>query len=234
MNAGLSFDFLDSKPQEPQSINRSEVQSIIKCIGPRSFNRIVMNKGLLHSESQIQHGTLRLVLEALMLLDSLFSAINHRSESSKQIECKWVSLKQDIQNEVQLLLPDHQVLLSLISSLNSRFKSEERTLKRGPDTSVLLEHRSRSKKLKTSTTTEETDILVGGISSTLDMEIPDDDGIIQEEDVVKDSENLKGDASLITQLWESHESNNLDMLTEDEESYLYSKLLEALKFYHVS
>lgn len=57
-------------------------------------------------------------------------------------------------------------------------------------------------------------------------------GIIQEEDVVKDSENLKGDASLITQLWESHESNNLDMLTEDEESYLYSKLLEALKFYH--
>ncbi|KAL7615060.1 hypothetical protein Lser_V15G08570 [Lactuca serriola] len=232
VNAGLSFDFLDSKPQEPQSINRSEVQSIIKCIGPRSFNRIVMNKGLLHSESQIQHGTLRLVLEALMLLDSLFSAINHRSESSKQIECKWVSLKQDIQNEVQLLLPDHQVLLSLISSLNSRFKSEERTLKRGPDTSVLLEHRSRSKKLKTSTTTEETDILVGGISSTLDMEIPDDDGIIQEEDVVKDSENLKGDASLITQLWESHESNNLDMLTEDEESYLYSKLLEALKFYH--
>lgn len=226
VNAGLCFDFLDSKPP---SFNSSEVQSIIKCIGSRTFNRMVMNKGLLHSESQIQHGTLRLVLEALMLLDSLFSAINHKSESSK---CKLVSLKQDIQNEVQLLLPDHQVLLSLISSINSRYKSEERNLKRGPDTSVLLEHKSKSKKLKTSSTNEETDILIGGITSSMDTATPDDDGIIKEDDNVKETENQKSDASLITELWESHESNNLNMLVEDEESYFYSKLLDALKFYH--
>ncbi|XP_024971204.1 uncharacterized protein LOC112510123 isoform X2 [Cynara cardunculus var. scolymus] len=232
VNAGLFFDFLDSQPQEPPSFNSSEVQSIIKCIGPRPFNRIVMNKGLLHSESQIQHGTLRLVLESLKLLDSLFSALSRRSKSSKQIGCKWASLMQDIQNEVQLLLPDLQVLLSLISSLSSRYKSEEQTLKRVAETTVLHEHSSSNKKFKTCTSNEETDIVIGGIGSSLDTATPGDDGRIQEEHNVEESDNLKGDAMLIKELWESHEINDPNIVAEDEESYFYSKLLDALKIYH--
>ncbi|KAC9631546.1 hypothetical protein E3N88_45514 [Mikania micrantha] len=94
VNAGLSFDFLDSQPGLPPSF--------------KSFE----------------------------LLDSLFSALCQRSKASKINECKWVSLKQDIQNEVQLLLPDHQVLLSLISSLNSRYKSDEKFLKRNAEDNV--------------------------------------------------------------------------------------------------
>ncbi|XP_071738783.1 uncharacterized protein [Rutidosis leptorrhynchoides] len=215
VNAGLTFDFLD----EPLSINSSEVQNLLKCIGSRSFNRIVMNKGLLHSESLIQHGTLRLVLEGLMLLDSIFSAITHRSKSSKQIGCKWASLKQDIQNEVQLLLPDHQVLLSLISSLNNRYKNEERSLKRSADTT---ESNTSNKKLKTHSLNEETDILVGGITSSPSY----DDGILEEEHNLNKSDDLKDDSNLIKELWESNE------ITVDEELYFYSKLLDALKIYH--
>ncbi|KAK9061269.1 hypothetical protein SSX86_018449 [Deinandra increscens subsp. villosa] len=227
VNAGLSFDFLDSQTGLPPSINSSEVQNIIKCIGPRPFNRIVMNKGLLHTESHIQHGTLRLVLEALKLLDSLFSALSQRSKSCKQSGCKWASLKQDIQNEVQLLLPDHQVLLSLISSLNSRYKSEEKTLKRNADTSVLLEHNPSNKKLKTCISNEETDILVGGISSSLDT-----NGRIEEEDDVNEPDNLDDNSILIIELWKLHESNNINIVAEDEELYFYTKLLDALKVYH--
>ncbi|KAI7735982.1 hypothetical protein M8C21_022394 [Ambrosia artemisiifolia] len=227
VNAGLSFDFLDSQSGLPPSFNSSDIQSIIKCIGPRPFNRIVMNKGLLHSESHIQHGTLRLVLEALKLLDSLFSALNQRSKSSKRIGCKWVSLKQDIQNEVQLLLPDHQVLLSLISSLNSRYKSDEKTLKRNADTAALREHSSSNKKLKTCNSNEETDILVGGVSFS-----PDTNERIQEEDNVSESDNLNDNFTLIVELWKSHESNNINIVAEDEELYFYTKLLDALKVYH--
>ncbi|XP_076895789.1 uncharacterized protein LOC143548550 [Bidens hawaiensis] len=228
VNAGLSFDFLDSETGLPPSFNSSEVQSIVKCIAPRPFNRIVMNKGLLHSESHIQHGTLRLVLEALNLLDSLFSALSERSKYSKQIGCKWVSLKQDIQNEVQLLLPDHQVLLSLISSLNYRYKGDEKTLKRNADTAVLVERTSSNKKLKTRNSNEEADILVGGIGS-----FPDTDGIIMQEDEnVTESDNLNDSSISIIELWKSHESKNINIIAEDEELYFYTKLLDALKVYH--
>ncbi|KAL8193175.1 hypothetical protein R6Q57_027079 [Mikania cordata] len=227
VNAGLSFDFLDSQPGLPPSFKSFEVQSIIKCIGTRPFNRIVMNKGLLHYESHIQHGTLRLVLEALKLLDSLFSALCQRSKASKINECKWVCLKQDIQNEVQLLLPDHQVLLSLISSLNSRYKSDENFLKRNADTAVLLKHNSSNKKLKTCISDKETDILVGGISSSLNT-----DGRIHEEDNVNEPDNLDDNSVLIIELWKSQESNNINMVADDEELFFYTKLLDALKFYH--
>ncbi|GJZ52520.1 nucleolar pre-ribosomal-associated protein 1, partial [Tanacetum coccineum] len=218
VNAGLSYDFLDSHPHEPPSLNSPEVQSIIKCIGPRTFNRIVINKGLLHSDSHIQHGTLRLVLESLKLLDSLFSAICLRSKSNKKFESKWMSLKQDIQNEVQLLLPDHQVLLSLISSLNNRFKSEERTLKRGADKTVLLEDKRSKKKLKIGSSNEETDILVGGISSLDDIMTTVDNGKIEEDDNVNEVDNLKEESRLLVDLWESHD-NNLNVVAEDEELY---------------
>ncbi|XP_076947008.1 uncharacterized protein LOC143618794 [Bidens hawaiensis] len=228
VNAGLSFDFLDSEPGLPPSFNSSDVQSIVKCIAPRPFNRIVMNKGLLHSESHIQHGTLQLVLEALSLLDSLFSALSQRSKSSKQIGCKWASLKQDIQNEVQLLLPDHQVLLSLISSLNNRYKGDGKTLKRKADAAVLVESSSSNKKLKTRNSNVDTDILVGGIGS-----FPDTDGIImQEEDDVIESDNLNDSSIAIIELWKSCENNNISIITEDEDLYFYTKLLDALKVYH--
>lgn len=223
------MDFLDYQPGLPLSINSSDVQSVIKCIGPRPFNRIVMNKGLLHSESHIQHGTLRLVLEALKLLDSIFSALSQRSNASNKSGCKLASLKQDIQNEVQLLLPDHQVLLSLISSLNSRYKSDEKTLKRNADTAVLPEHSSSNKKLKTCISNEETDILVVGIGSSID-----NNGGIQEDDNMTESDNLNDNSISIIELWKSHESNNINMVAEDEELYFYTKLLDALKVYHVS
>ncbi|CAI9787201.1 unnamed protein product [Fraxinus pennsylvanica] len=51
---GLAFGFVDSR--EPPTFESPYVQSIIKCITPRPFARLVINKGLLHSD--LKHGTL--------------------------------------------------------------------------------------------------------------------------------------------------------------------------------
>ncbi|MCD9560594.1 hypothetical protein HAX54_019311, partial [Datura stramonium] len=52
----------------------------MKCIGPRSFSRLVINKGLLHSDPLVKHGTLKLVLEDFapdpQVLFSLLSSLN--------------------------------------------------------------------------------------------------------------------------------------------------------------
>nr|POE84374.1 hypothetical protein CFP56_67229 [Quercus suber] len=85
----------------------------------------VVNKGLLHSDFLVKHGTLRLLLEALKLLDSFISALNHSSYSRDQMMQGWASLKQEIQNEVRTSLPDPQVLLTLLSSLTCHPKTRE-------------------------------------------------------------------------------------------------------------
>ena len=97
----------------------------MKCLCPRPFSQSVVNKGLLHSDFLVKHGTLRLLLEALKLLDSFISALNHSSYSSDQMMQGWASLKQEIQNEVRTSLPDPQVLLTLLSSLTCHPKTRE-------------------------------------------------------------------------------------------------------------
>ncbi|KAG5541010.1 hypothetical protein RHGRI_021034 [Rhododendron griersonianum] len=136
VGSGMSFDF---KPEDPPSFSNPDVQSLIKCICPRPFTRAIVNKGLLHTNSLMKHGILRLVLEELKLLDSLITTIESNYCSSDHMRCKWLSLKQDIQNEVRILLPDTQVLLSLLSSLSTHSKSLESSLKRTADSEISLE-----------------------------------------------------------------------------------------------
>lgn len=73
VSEGLAFGFVDSL--EPPTFDGPYVQSIIKCISPRPFSRLVINKGLLHSDSLVKHGTLRLVLEELKFLESLLHSL---------------------------------------------------------------------------------------------------------------------------------------------------------------
>nr|POE55391.1 hypothetical protein CFP56_61659 [Quercus suber] len=107
---------------------------------------------------------MRLLLEALKLLDSFISALNHSSYSSDQMRQGWASLKQDIQNEVRTSLLDPHVLLTLLSSLTCHPKTRESSLKRTADFEKLPEHSNNNiKKLKLNDENKDMDIVVSGI-----------------------------------------------------------------------
>nr|GEY76899.1 uridine kinase-like protein [Tanacetum cinerariifolium] len=59
-----------------------------------------------------------------------------------------------------------------------------------------------------------------------------DNGKIEEDDSVNEVDNLKEESRLIVHLWESHDSNNLNVVAEDDELYFYSKLPDTLKLYY--
>lgn len=222
----LAFGFSDFL--EPPSFDSPDVQDIVKCIGPRPFTRLVINKGLLHSDPLVKHGTLRLVLEELKLLDTLIGTINDLCTSKGQMMYTWVSLKQDIQNAVRILLPDPQVLLSLVSSFNKSYKNLKRPADREP-----LEPNAKGKKLKGNVTNDDIDILVGGVSSSpLSALGREDEGVTGKCEV----NELISDADLVNpvpKIWRLALCSSSDIAVEDAETIFYSKLLEVLKIYHV-
>ncbi|KAL6651997.1 hypothetical protein ACP70R_010922 [Stipagrostis hirtigluma subsp. patula] len=58
------------------SVDDEEVQVVLKCIVPHVCSRAVINRGLLHSDVLVNHGSLRLVFESLNLLCYVTEAIN--------------------------------------------------------------------------------------------------------------------------------------------------------------
>ncbi|KAJ4982288.1 hypothetical protein NE237_033125 [Protea cynaroides] len=164
------FSSLVSPSQDPPSLDSLEVQCMLKCIVPRAFSRMVINRGLLHSDSLVKHGSLRLLLEALKSLARLLDAID-RASSSRTLQ-RWVSLKQEFQHETRALLPDPQVLLKLLSSLTSiHSKASKTSLKRARKSEDLPDvyHRDKVKKLKSDTVNGDFDIIISGISTDSDM-----------------------------------------------------------------
>ncbi|XP_055805226.1 uncharacterized protein LOC129874030 isoform X2 [Solanum dulcamara] len=226
---GLAFGFLDSQTQEPPTLNSPEVQNIMKCIGPRSFSRLVINKGLLHLDPLVKHGTLKLVLEVLKLLELLISALNSVLSSQGQMIHKWESLKQDIWNAVRIFLPDPQVLFSLLSSLNEFYRCLEHCSKRPADSEIGDKLSSR-KKLKIDVANEDTDIIVAGVSYSPDAAL-----FLDSEAIVDDMDDSKDDTyfvKLITELWSLHSSPLPDSTVKDTEVLFYAKLLNALTIYY--
>ncbi|XP_078434364.1 ribosome 60S biogenesis amino-terminal protein isoform X2 [Wolffia australiana] len=62
---------------------------------PRSCNRLLINKGLLHSDILVQHGTIRLLLEALKFVDNLDNFIGSLLDSmyaKESSEVSWASV----------------------------------------------------------------------------------------------------------------------------------------------
>ncbi|XP_059294589.1 uncharacterized protein LOC132047580 [Lycium ferocissimum] len=228
---GLAFEFLDSQTQEPPTLNSPELQNIMKCLGPRSFSRLVINKGLLHSDPLVKHGTLKLVLEVLKLLELLISALNSASSSQGQMNHKWESLKQDIWDAVRILLPDPQVLFSLLSSLNEFYRGLEQRSKRPADSEIGDKMSSR-KKRKIDVANEDTDILVGGISYSPDRALALDGEAVINGDDTDDSKDEDYFVKLITELWGLHSSPLPDSTIEDTEVLFYAKLLNALTIYY--
>ncbi|KAM0850791.1 hypothetical protein ACQ4PT_052838 [Festuca glaucescens] len=58
------------------SVDDEQVQVLLKCIVPHVCSRSVINRGLLHSDDLVKHGSLRLVSESLNLLRYVTEAIN--------------------------------------------------------------------------------------------------------------------------------------------------------------
>ncbi|XP_059628326.1 uncharacterized protein LOC132271080 [Cornus florida] len=233
VGTGLSFGFLDSQLHDKASFNSPDVQSVIKCLGPRPFTRLVINKGLLHSDSLVKHGTLRFVFEVLKLLDSFIFAINSRSCSNSQTTQMLVSLKHNIQTEVRTSLPDPQVLFSLLSALNSHYKSLESGLKRKADAEIPLEHDLiNMKKLKTDSMNEGLDILVSGISSNPDNAKQGYSGEVLGTHNVVELDDADDCVKAIIKIWGSHWCSIPGLALKDLETFFHSKLLDTLKFYH--
>ncbi|XP_017980621.1 PREDICTED: uncharacterized protein LOC18594767 isoform X1 [Theobroma cacao] len=227
---GNPFGFLDAKSHDPPSFDSVDVQNIINCICPHPLSRSVVTKGLLHSDFLVKHGALRLLLEALKLLDSFISSLNNIFLVRNQMMQSWALVKQDIQNEVRTLLPDTQVLLTLLSSLGTNNRTPKSSLKRKfglekfPDNSSL-------KKLKAGVLKEDSDIIVGGISSVPDVALPDDHDVVADAHVTDELDIEKEFLNVISDIWGLDLCSSPVMELKDVEMYFYSKLLDALKIY---
>lgn len=58
------------------SADDEQVQVVLKCIVPHVCSRAMINRGLLHSDHLVKHGSLRLVFESVNLLCYVIEAIN--------------------------------------------------------------------------------------------------------------------------------------------------------------
>ena len=225
---GLKFDFLASQP------DGAYLQSVMKSLCPRSFSRSVINKGLLHVDFLVKHGTLRLLLEALKLLNSLVGALNSQSNSNAEdVEQDWASLKQEIQNEVRTLLPDPQVLLTLLSSLSSQSKSRALSLKRKSDTENYPElGKNSAKRMKKGISNDNgSDIVIGGISFSTDFVSHEDGEKAASTPTADEFDPGKDIVNILQEIWGPELCT---MTVPDAEAYFQSKLLDALKTYFVS
>ncbi|EYU39622.1 hypothetical protein MIMGU_mgv1a0000301mg, partial [Erythranthe guttata] len=230
VSEGLSFGFVDK--DKPPAFDSQNLQSVLKCIRPQPFTRLVINKGLLHIDSLVKHGALKFVVEALKLLDSLIKALENCARSNNQTKDSWQALKAEIQNGARMSLPDPQVLLSLLSPLHSHFKSFESTTKRKAEAEIESEHSVNvSKRLKSSAASEDVDILISGVnSSEIDLS---GDGVVTESDGEQQSEENGSDiVSCIRDLWGLRKCSTTRKDLKDGDTYFFSKILESLAIYY--
>lgn len=254
----------------------NELGNVLKCIIPRAFTRPVINKGLLHHDVLVKHGSLRVLFESLKLVDSLINRIDGIIDSAglrsvaeipgermaglhglpglssiaeidrllgmnkmssphtdEQEAERWVSIKQYIQDEVRVLLPDPQVLVKLFSTPSSRvLKHAGTSLKR---CASLAESGLRKfKKLKSGSINDNIDLVIGGIDDEFTADISETQKKAKSSFTENELDVDKDIKMTMTEIWGLNKSPcSINVLTEPE-IYLYSKLLDILTFYLVS
>ncbi|XP_043690978.1 uncharacterized protein LOC122641755 isoform X2 [Telopea speciosissima] len=226
------FSSLSSQSQDPPFLDSLEVQSMLKCIVPRAFSRMVINRGLLHSDAVVKHGSLRLLLEALKSLARLLAAID--CASSNRTLQRWLSLKQEIQDEARALLPDPQVLLKLLSSLSSsRSKASKTSLKRARKSEDLPDvyHRDEVKKLKSDMVDGDFDILISGISTESETALQGETEKITGSYTVEELDHEMDYMKVIFGIWGLNGCSIIGDELNDVDVYFHSKLLDALTLY---
>lgn len=77
------FHSLLSNSHDLVSVDDEQVQVVLKCIVPHVCSRAVINRGLLHSDDLVKHGSLRLVFESVNLLCYVIEAINDVVSSAR-------------------------------------------------------------------------------------------------------------------------------------------------------
>lgn len=212
------------------ALESEDVQNIIKCIRPRPFSRSIITKGLLHADSLVKHGTLKLVIEVLQLFDYVVKTLDTSYRDHQMHD--WGALKVEIQNGVRMLLPDPQVLLSLLSPLSSHIKSLESALKRKAEAEIVSEHCvNPSKRMKSSTASEDLDLVISGVNSSgvdlFEGEVLDSDGEQQ-------LENGADIVQSIRDIWGLSQCSTTETNIKDVDTFFYSKILDSLKIYYVS
>ncbi|KAL3736326.1 hypothetical protein ACJRO7_025308 [Eucalyptus globulus] len=226
VGSDFPFGFLDSASPDSPSLNSVDVQNVMRSVCPHSYCRSGMNKGLLHSDFLVKNGTLRLLLEALKLLDSFVGALSHCSCASDRDMQTWESLKQEIRNEIRTLLPDPQVLVTLLSTLSSNSGKSGQN-KRMPDSEL---HGSNSvKKLKMDNVHDDGDIIVSGISLSPEAGLSGkSEKNVETGDELGDENSF---ANIFAEIWGLDQSQVLVSTTQEAEIYFYSRLVDALQIY---
>ncbi|KAG1370124.1 putative Nucleolar pre-ribosomal-associated protein 1 [Cocos nucifera] len=232
INANTAVMCLASHSNDLPTVNDYELQNVLKCIIPRACTRSVINKGLLHSDILVQHGSLRLILESLKSLGNLIKAIED------MIESMHVRKKIDASGEVIANfhgLPGFSCFVELNGCLGDESfshmdepgvekhsKIPRKNLKRSADLPVV-----GVKKLKSNTPGENIDIVIGGI----DAEPTNDTLDVQKEDSKQNVDVKKDHTTIIAELWGLDEQAKITDEPWDAEIFFHSKLLDALKLY---
>ncbi|XP_010545221.1 PREDICTED: uncharacterized protein LOC104817664 isoform X2 [Tarenaya hassleriana] len=226
------FDFLYSDARDAHPSGGVNVQSIMKCICPRPFSRSLINKGLLHSDLLVKHGTLRFLLETLQLLDSFFTAFYRCSSSRSRVQQIQASLEQEIQNEVRNYFPDSQVFLTLLSSLGGHFGNLKQCVKRKAGVeNELADTKGGFKRSKKSILEEDNDIIIGGIGSDAEISLLEDAAEVVDTHMNDEVDAEKEFLWIVSEIWGPEIcSKPIDSL-KDAEVYFHIKLLDALKIY---
>ncbi|KAL1553203.1 diphosphoinositol-polyphosphate diphosphatase [Salvia divinorum] len=223
-SVSVGYGFVDTHAPDSE-----DVQNIIKCIRPRPFSRSIITKGLLHADSLVKHGTLKLVTEVLQLFDYLVKTLD-TFYTDHQMR-GWGALKEEIQNGVRMLLPDPQVLLSLLSPLSSHVKSLEFASKRKAEAEIVPEHCGNpSKRLKSSHASEDLDLVISGVNSSgMDL-------LEEGEDVDSDGEQpLENGADIdqcVRDIWGLSQCSASQTNIKDVDTFFYAKILDSLKIYY--
>ncbi|KAK1325111.1 hypothetical protein QJS10_CPA01g00908 [Acorus calamus] len=161
-------------------------------------------------------------------------------DKMKLVRQKWVSLKQDIQDEIRAVLPDHQTLLNLLSatkrkkslssSNDSHSENSTSCLKRCRN-STDVECRNSAKKLKTSPSVEDVDVIVGGINSELSIDATEGCDGTEDAGYRGDLDGQQNDLVEVSKIWGIHDLGTTANEFEDARIFFLSKLLDVLTIY---
>ena len=234
------------------SVDDEEVQVVLKCILPNVCSRAVINRGLLHSDDLVKHGSLRLVFESVNLLCYILEALNgmvsRGRAKSEFIGSPKVTIKID---DSPVLSCSDAADASLVDEVH---QGDETQVKRWaslreyiqdevhgamPDPQVLLKllssasqkHQKNAhiseppqKKRRCNSSSEVDDIIIGGIDAAQDKDTS------EEQDL-----ELKNDpTTILCEIWglDKQDPNMKDAKVV--EDVFHSKLLDVLRLYLVS
>ncbi|KAH9322917.1 hypothetical protein KI387_017556, partial [Taxus chinensis] len=285
------FSSLATEGSSPPSLEHPTLRSRLKCILPRSFSRAVINRGLLHTNILVKHGSLQVLKEALSSLECLLNAMHaaaenaskkgHFTEMKKEnlskcvseshllevkglsgitvlralnsvahgeensISCtdtfnelssqKWCLLKREVQDEIRGLLPDPQVLLSLLLSTKSGLtESAGKSNKRKFPSSTKskeAETKEKFKRVKSDKIDSGVDILVSGIKAGDRKDILEESVVFHTEQDSHALDNTDKDLVTVAQIWGVQDALSYRDDCKDGESMLYTKVLDVLGLY---